>query len=326
MVNKMKNNKIFVLKLVFALLLLFSVVPLSLAFNKNVKADYIDPVEITPYNVGFDKMNYWWTNNLYKTSYENYGGFVNYGTGNGTGYIVFYLGSDNPDINTIFINANMWYADFTLDNFESTYLLSGLYILECGFTTSIPIYNDKPSINTNLDMVYLPYKLTYSRSGIISTTTQFTGFIDVSDLDIYAEGKTCFVIRIKQDLYQTWSPGLTSTRNAVMPHAMFTDIELNSGDYFDGYTNGTNDGYNQGLTKGNEVGYANGYSDGYNQGLLESSADYGISDLLFTIYDTPFSVLYNLFSFTIFGVSFWTIISSLIAILVVLWVVKRFFF
>lgn len=96
---------------------------------------------------------------------------------------------------------------------------------------------------------------------------------------------------------------------------------INTQQYYD---NGYNTGYNVGRNSVDiNAVQTQAYSDGYNAGLLSSSHDYGIKDLLYSIFDVPINVLSNLFSFTIFGSNVWAIIVSLLTILVVIWIVSK---
>ena len=90
------------------------------------------------------------------------------------------------------------------------------------------------------------------------------------------------------------------------------------------YNNGYDVGYQAGVDSVNITAIAtNSYNAGYNAGLLNSSHDYGIRDLLYSIFDVPINVLSNLFSFTIFGANVWAVIVSLLAISVLLWILSK---
>ena len=87
-----------------------------------------------------------------------------------------------------------------------------------------------------------------------------------------------------------------------------------------GYNNGYNDGYNVGYTSG----YDNGYNTGYNDGL-NSNENFSFSNYLFSIADVPVMYLRSLFGFDLFGESLFAILLSLITLVIVLGLIRRFF-
>ena len=98
----------------------------------------------------------------------------------------------------------------------------------------------------------------------------------------------------------------------------------NSSQYDANYNTGYEVGYTDGRNSFNAVAiYNNAYNEGYNSGLSASSQDYGISDLLFSIFNVPVAVLSNLFSFSIFNTTVWTVIVSLLIITIVIYIIKR---
>lgn len=93
------------------------------------------------------------------------------------------------------------------------------------------------------------------------------------------------------------------------------------------YNNGYNAGYTAGASSINTSSYYNnGYNAGYTAGLTNSSQDYGISDLLFSVLNVPIAVLTNLFSINIFGANVLAVIVSLLIVTISVWVIKKLIF
>lgn len=71
-------------------------------------------------------------------------------------------------------------------------------------------------------------------------------------------------------------------------------------------------------------GYKVGYQLGYTAGQNSSTKDYGLTNLLFGIADTPILMMRSMFGFDIFGTPVLQVILSLFTFLIVLHIVKRF--
>lgn len=88
--------------------------------------------------------------------------------------------------------------------------------------------------------------------------------------------------------------------------------------YEQGYFVGKDVGYRDGETNG----YASGYAQGYASGVLTAENDF---DSLFSgIANTPITILHSVLSFDIFGINIFNIIFSILTLLLLIWLIKRF--
>lgn len=99
-------------------------------------------------------------------------------------------------------------------------------------------------------------------------------------------------------------------------------VDMLEGDYQTGLQVGLQNGYNNGYDEGYGVGEGIGYQNGYNDGLL--TADNDLTALFGGIADTPYRILFSLLSFDVFGISFYSILMSLLTILIIFWLIRKF--
>lgn len=304
----MENKKEKISKVLFIIGVSLPLITLLLAFLFSSKS----PVKVyaesndryfTRLNSGYTN-NYWlWLQNYQYQDFEatySYDYITSY---NGYGYYLLQVPSDNPDIKSLFFLFN---SVNTLP--MSNYTFNGGNLFEIGFlptsyTTAI------------LNNMYLPYKITLNSNEWLQFESYFF-YLDLTDIPISTEGYGYLVVKCKSNLYSQLNSYY------AYPNLIPTDLStFDTSQYW--YDFGYQDGYDNGRESAYDDYYQDGYYHGYNDGIRESSQSYGITDLLFSIFDTPFQVMYNLFSFTIFGTTAWTIIISLTTLLLVLWLVKR---
>lgn len=283
------------------LLMSLSVILCVSVRNTYIKADYLSPQPFIEINEGFDKYWQYYKSGVNPSNNQFNRSYIDYYFGSNYGYYTFDLSSDNPDVNTIICTIIL--DDLNDDRFIDS---DTKKVLECGFVSGDLVNN-----YSILDDCVLPYYICLS-----DYQKSYVGFIDISDLNIYLEGYTYFVCRVSD-------PYLDNNGIGNAPQFLFWDLNLNA-NYNDIYDSGYRQGIEVGYYRGRNDGVSIGYSNGYAEGQLNPSNDYHISDLLFAIFDAPYQVLYNLFSFTIFGTSMWVIIVSLLTLAIVLWVVKKF--
>lgn len=295
---KLESKAKTTLKVILLTLLMALSVILCTSVRKNVLKADTQQIAIPRINIGYDIY-------LYPTTNDMDGWFDTYSVYTTTNYAYIYISSglirSDTTINSVILTLafewtsenNIWYTN----NQENDCIAE--------FTTlSNPTFNN--SLDVMLFKYYIPHyeNLGYGEDYWCSFYTD----LDYSYDDI-------LVLRIKRSFYNAldsdWYP-------RILPTTISTQFDGSS--YFQaGIDTGKTEGYNIGYSAGMNEGYARGYSAGADIG----SEDYHIHDLLFTIFDTPFEVLHNLFSFTIFSTPVWTIIVSLLSLLVVLWLIKR---
>ena len=78
---------------------------------------------------------------------------------------------------------------------------------------------------------------------------------------------------------------------------------------------------NSSIVSGN---YNNGYSDGYYTGGNGADLDYTIKNGFFAILDAPFNVLKNALNFSIFGINLSTFVITLVSLIILFWVIRKF--
>lgn len=125
-------------------------------------------------------------------------------------------------------------------------------------------------------------------------------------------------------------PNFATYYNAGHSYCFSYNLVTSIGNLYDeGYMSGNDDGfevgydtgYDAGINEGYERGYDVGYNAGYNAGLTGNSTFAG---MLFTIADVPIYYLKSLFNFKLFGMPVYTAILSLITLMVITFVVKKF--
>lgn len=80
--------------------------------------------------------------------------------------------------------------------------------------------------------------------------------------------------------------------------------------------------YNLGFNDGSKDAYSSGYNKGYQAGLETAENDF--NSLFWGIADVPSQVLFSVLSFEIFGVNAFSILFSILTILLIAWLIKRF--
>lgn len=307
---RLKNNsrkRSFALVSAVAVFLL-SILACLTTINTPVKAD--SERVFTPLNTGFTN-NWWLRFNAY--SYEDvdvwnsnyYDQVVSY---QGNTYLCLQVPSDNPNITSLFLSMST--LSIPLSTLE-TYCVSADNLLEVTFFPGDIVNNANTGILLN--RYVFDYKVKYDESVFDDDDyPSYLFYLDLSDAPISTEGYGYIVVRIKTIFYNALTT--LEGRPLVIP----TDLDTS---YYKRYW--YDYGYNDGHDAGSNSGYDTGYDVGYQRGQLEASRDYHIHDLLFAIFDTPFEVLSNLFSFTIFGTTTWSIIVSLTTLLIILWILKR---
>lgn len=80
--------------------------------------------------------------------------------------------------------------------------------------------------------------------------------------------------------------------------------------------------YNLGFNDGSKDAYSSGYNKGYQTGLETAENDF--NSLFWGIADVPSQVLFSILSFEIFGVNAFSILFSILTILLIAWLIKRF--
>lgn len=303
MENKIKQNKNTVKIAIAIAMLIFTIVlvVLSKSFT-HIKAESNDRY-FTRLNSGYTN-NYWlWLQSYQYQDFEatfSYDYMTSY---NGYGYYLLQVPSDNPDIKSLFFLFN---SVNTLP--LSNYTFNGDNLFEIGFLPT-------SYTTTILNNMYLPYKITLNSNEWVQFES-YLFYLDLTDIPISTEGYGYLVVKCKSNLYSQLNSYY------AYPNLIPTDLStFDTAQYW--YDFGYQDGFDNGRESAYDDYYQDGYYDGYINGIRESSQSYGITDLLFSIFDTPFQVMYNLFSFTIFGTTAWTIIISLTTLLLVLWLVKR---
>lgn len=80
--------------------------------------------------------------------------------------------------------------------------------------------------------------------------------------------------------------------------------------------------YNLGFNDGSKEAYSSGYNKGYQTGLETAENDF--NSLFWGIADVPSQVLFSVLSFEIFGVNAFSILFSILTVLLIAWLIKRF--
>lgn len=232
---------------------------------------------------------------------QNYGNYA---------YLSIQIPSDNPDITSLFLFFNTLYinniGDYAYSNNGGTYLFE------------VAFYNGSLPNNNTINNYYFPYKVTYRQQDFLTNDyPSYLYYLDLTDTPISTEGEAYLIIRMNYYLFAT-----LIDYNAF-PILIPTDLDTA---YYTRYwyDNGYSNGYDDGRESVYDDAYEQGYIQGFYDGKLVAPVDYGIHDLLFAIFDTPFEVMQNLFSMTLFTIPVWTIITSLTLLMVVLWIIKRF--
>lgn len=131
----------------------------------------------------------------------------------------------------------------------------------------------------------------------------------------------------QSDYYKTFRLSdfgqITSSFNKIVINNISYDYAisefgvLQNQSYNLGEENGEIYGYNSGFTNGNIVGYERGYKDGEERGN-------NIVNLVGTVFTQPVNMLATIFNFEFLGVNLSGFIFSLVTLLVVIWLIKRF--
>lgn len=80
--------------------------------------------------------------------------------------------------------------------------------------------------------------------------------------------------------------------------------------------------YNLGFNDGFKDAYTSGYNKGYQAGLETAENDF--NSLFWGIADVPSQVLFSVLSFEVFGVNAFSILFSILTVLLIAWLIKRF--
>lgn len=85
------------------------------------------------------------------------------------------------------------------------------------------------------------------------------------------------------------------------------------------YNTGYDTGYNAGFSEGQQASADNGYLNGYNDGVTSSN---GAMRFIYAFFSAPFVFISNLFNFELFGINFYTIILTILSIVLIYFVLK----
>lgn len=109
-----------------------------------------------------------------------------------------------------------------------------------------------------------------------------------------------------------------------------SSITFSNQEYYNGFYQGYDEGFNNGNTVGYDKGYNTGKTDGYNNGYnvgYDEGSNSGnvIGDALLSISNIPFIILSSFLGFEIFGFNVLTLFTGLLTIGLVIWLLKKFF-
>lgn len=219
----------------------------------------------------------------------------------------YYIGYDtlpNEDFSNYYIGFNMHYSDndnnFDFEFARFTFSRLTLYNVVNYYVTYS--YNTAPYIGFNLVN-------SFTVTTLDESSTDFV--FNVLDYSLIASPSVSFVshkeLNLTTDFFDYYfeslqfncidSAFLQSIVDSILPGG-------GSQEYQNGY----------------QVGYTLGYTAGQNS----STKDYGLTNLLFGIADTPILMMRSMFGFDIFGTPVLQVILSLFTFLIVLHIVKRF--
>lgn len=326
---------------------------LSLLFTPIPKTNYSQSVSTNAQEfvlMGYDDYFYNSSYQLFNQYIEDYVDYSYYN--NNTlqySYMVYpySLSSDTYDVYTIF--TDFVYL-FSIEDIHDILIDGHFFELQLFYLDNIPFTNSTDTLNffKSIDNMGFDYYLNYDNntySGLIPGDT-IHSYITFDNY-INSESNLFIIMRISNvyydylldsDLFLRSGTYYTylGTNNGFNPftawyNPMIKLSNLQVGNQ--GYTTGFNDGvnsvdtdiyYQQGVDSVNTGAiYANAYNAGYNAGLTESSHDYGISNLLFSIFDIPITIMSSLFSFTIFGTEVWGLLISLMFVAFILLVTAK---
>lgn len=201
-------------------------------------------------------------------------------------------------------NKNVLYTSWLQNLFNLSFKTNYLMAYSCSI--SYFDYDYEMLFNKEIVKNALTTPVHTSQLGPSLTTIPFqqvewrgTDFdIDLSSIEEYSNGNIVG-LDLSNAQFFTFSISFTKAGNLL--------------DYTTGYNNGKEDGYN--------TGYGEGYSAGFNDG---SSNPSHLLNLFSGIADTPVLMIRSLFSFQLFGIPMYTAVFSLITLLILIFILRKF--
>lgn len=219
-------------------------------------------------------------------------------------YYNFYLSVNWNPLNSAYLTYTYTGAAFDVLHSSNKYIFSDKDS-DSVTLANVRNYGNVVFINYSYRLTDLEYPSNIQHSNNVSSSV----FSEDFNTDI-----VYFIFTFNVDCYCSFSGGT----NLYFPNfaMIFNETRYYYSDGFnDGYSQGKSDGYNDGYSEGERVGYINGKADG-------SDFQVDLNNTFLAVFDAPFSFLYRMLNFEIWGINFWYVLTALISILLILFVIR----
>ena len=212
-----------------------------------------------------------------------------------------------------FDNLNYEVADLE-NNFNTESYYTDITLINSLSTKSDYVFVTRESIG---GLIYF-----YNNSTLIYT-------IDISDSDTlcksFINGECVFNLSdfIDTNIYSSFNKLRVWSANFDY---YVRGFGLANNPYYQGYNNGYDIGYSNGIDAGKEIEQPLIYNAGYNAGILYATDnnDNSLVGMVGAVATTPVTLLTTIFNFEFLGINIAGFILSIITLLVVIWLIKRF--